>query len=239
VLEVITDENLVDNDHIFSQSGLSAGDNSENICVKAFQLLKKDFPSIPAIQMHLHKTIPIGAGLGGGSADAAFTLIALNKMAALNLSADRLSSYALQLGSDCPFFILNKPCYATGRGEITNTVELDLSSYMIMLVNPGIHIHTAEMFRKIKPEVPSDSLRQIISTPVAKWRNTLKNDFEPLIIEQYPEIGEIKNKLYGCGALYAAMSGSGSTVYAIFDREFVNEVEFPQHYLVKKLVGQL
>ena len=139
----------------FSTSGLPIeGEPEKNLCIKAYQLLKKDFPQLPAVQMHLHKAIPMGAGLGGGSADGAFTLKLLNKKFDLSLSEKQLINYSLQLGSDCPFFILNKPCFATGRGEILEQIDLDLSEYKILIVHPAIHISTAWAFSTIKPLKP-------------------------------------------------------------------------------------
>lgn len=205
----------------FTQTGLTVqGAAADNICVKAYHLLKKDFAQLPGIKMQLHKTIPMGAGLGGGSADGAFALQLLNTKFELNLSQQQLIDYALQLGSDCPFFIINKPCYATGRGEIMEPVSLDLSAYKIAVVNPGIHINTGWAFSQLsggfKPPV-SDSLQQIILQPIQSWKDELKNDFETAVFESHPEIKAIKETLYTLGAVYAAMSGSGSTVYGIFE----------------------
>jgi len=139
----------------FSTSGIAIeGEPEKNLCIKAYDLLKKDFPQLPAVQMHLHKAIPMGAGLGGGSADGAFTLKLLNKKFELNLSEKQLINYSLQLGSDCPFFILNKPCFATGRGEILEQMEPDLSQYKFLIVHPPIHVSTAWAFSTIKPSKP-------------------------------------------------------------------------------------
>ncbi len=204
----------------------------QNICYKAYQLLKKDFNHLPPVKIHLHKTIPSGAGLGGGSADGAFTLILLNKKFKLGLNEDRLLGYALQLGSDCPFFILNQPCYATGRGEKMEKVDLDLSAYKIILVNPGIHISTPWAFSKIKPEPGRPSLKQLIKKPVAEWKNFLKNDFEAPVFEAYPELEVIREQLYAKGALYTAMTGSGSTIFGIFERSAILSFDFPSHYFI-------
>lgn len=205
----------------FTQTGLTVqGAAADNICVKAYHLLRKDFPKLPGIKMHLHKTIPMGAGLGGGSADGAFALQLLNTKFELNLSQQQLIDYALQLGSDCPFFIINKPCYATGRGEIMEPVSLDLSAYKIAVVNPGIHVNTGWAFSQLSenPIPPgSKSIKEIIEQPLLTWKDELKNDFETAVFKSHPEIKAIKETLYTLGAVYAAMSGSGSTVFGIFD----------------------
>jgi 4-diphosphocytidyl-2-C-methyl-D-erythritol kinase len=238
VLEIVSSEKKVNDEIVFTHTGFSTGANCENLCVKAYNLLKKDFSSIPPIHVHLHKIIPVGAGLGGGSADAAFTLMLLNKIFALDLSDEQILSYALELGSDCPFFIVNKPCIATGRGELMEQIDIDLSAYSIILVHPGIHIQTAGMFRIIKPAAPSHSLKEIISTPIENWRPFLKNDFEAVAAKVHPEIAAIKNKLYETGALYAAMSGSGSSVFGIFRTDVKPEMDFPENYLIRS-VGKL
>ncbi|HEX5654239.1 MAG TPA: 4-(cytidine 5'-diphospho)-2-C-methyl-D-erythritol kinase [Chitinophagaceae bacterium] len=214
------------------------GDPSENLCVKAFKLLKRDFPRLPNVQMHLHKSIPAGAGLGGGSADGAFTLQVLNKEFELGLSVEELQHYALKLGSDCPFFIVNKPCYASGRGEILEPVELDLSAYNLVIVNPGISINTGRAFLHIRPAIPEISIKEIIKQPLERWKDELVNDFESWVFKSYPSIVEIKDQLYVAGALYASMSGSGSTVFGIFARDHIPELNFPPDYFVRTLAGQ-
>ena len=220
----------------FSTSGsLIEGGPEKNLCVKAYDLLKKDFPQLPAIHMHLHKAIPIEAGLGGGSADGAFTLKLLNKKFELNLSEKQLIEYSLQLGSDCPFFILNKPCFATGRGEILEQIVLDLSDYKIVIVHPGIHITTTWAFSNIKLTKPVKPTKQIILQSVSTWKDELSNDFEKTVFEKYPEIKKIKDDLYDAGALYSSMSGSGSAVYGIFKKEDTISISFPVNYFVKTL----
>lgn len=174
---------------LFSSSGLSLdAPVAENLCVKAWHLLKKDFPQLPEVQMHLHKVIPAGAGLGGGSADAAYTLLLINKQFHLNLSTSQLIDYSLQLGSDCPFFIINKPCFATGRGEIMEPVTLNLSAYKFIIINPGIHINTAKAFSGITPALPTKSVKEIIQQPITTWKNELINDFEKNIFINHAEI---------------------------------------------------
>lgn len=215
-LEVITADDP-QNDIEFTSTGLEvAGDPRANLCVKAYYLLKKDFPSLPAVRVHLHKAIPMGAGLGGGSADGAFMLRLLDARYQLSLTQEQLLAYALQLGSDCPFFIYNKPCFATGRGEILEPVSLDLSSYQVVLINPGIHISTAFAFSNIIPAEPLLSVKNVIQLPVNKWKEQLVNDFEKGIAAAHPEISLIKEAMYAQGAVYASMTGSGSTVYGLF-----------------------
>jgi 4-diphosphocytidyl-2-C-methyl-D-erythritol kinase len=202
----------------------------ENICHKAWSLLKKDFPDLPEVMMHLHKVIPTGAGLGGGSADGAFTLLLLNKKFNLGLKEAQLKEYALKLGSDCPFFILNKPAHALGRGELLEEINLDLSAFSIMIVNPRIHITTATAFSMVKPSSNRPSLKTLIHNPPAEWRYLVKNDFESAVFLRHPEIESIKNELYEHGAVYASMSGSGSTVYGLFEKGAQNLPSFPSHY---------
>lgn len=222
----------------FTISGISMPEvPASNLCAKAYKLLKRDFPKLPFIQMHLHKSVPLGAGLGGGSSDAAFTLKVLNDKFDLHLSVKELMDYAAELGSDCPFFILNKPCFATGRGEILEEIQLDLSAYKFVVVNPGIHINTGDAFVKLKPAVPEKSIREIIAEPIENWKTTLQNDFEKVVFKEYREIVDIKDSLYTKGAVYASMSGSGSTVYGIFPKEKELSFTFPKHYFVKELIS--
>lgn len=193
------------------------GDPSTNLCTKAWQLIKNDFPQIPAVRIHLHKAIPIGAGLGGGSSDGAFTLILLNEKLKLNLTTEKLLNYALQLGSDCPFFILNKPCYATGRGEVMEEISVGLEEYQFVIINPEIHISTADAFRGLSAsEKELSSLKKIIAHPVNTWKDNLLNEFEDPIFKKFPVLKDIKQMLYDSGADYASMSGTGSSIYGIF-----------------------
>lgn len=209
----IDDSRLID----YQFSGLAIEGNTEsNLCFKAYHLLKKDFPQLPPIHLCLHKTIPMGAGLGGGSADGAFTLRLLNQKFHLKLLTSQLLDYALQLGSDCPFFILNKPCFAWGRGEMLETISLNLSGYSIILIHPGIHVSTAQAFAGITPTQPVNSVQEAILQPIETWQENVTNDFEKKVFEQHPFLHQIKNRLYETGALYASMSGSGSTIYGIY-----------------------
>jgi len=206
-------------DSRFTTSGLPIpGDSSNNLCIKAWELLKKDFPDLPAVHIHLHKIIPMGAGLGGGSADGAFVLKMLNEKFSLGLTPSQLIAYALQLGSDCPFFIHNQSCFATGRGEILIPIDLDLSNYQILLINPGIHINTKWAFEQITPQQPPRDLREVVALPISEWKHHLYNDFEAPVAKANPIITTLKESLYADGALYAAMSGSGSTLFGIYDK---------------------
>ncbi len=221
-----------------SSSGLPvAGKPASNLTVQAYRLLKKDFPSLPSVHIHLHKTIPSGAGLGGGSADAAFTLKLLNELFNLSLSIEQLLIYAADLGSDCPFFILNTPCFASGRGEILKPVNLDLSAFEIVVVNPGIHIDTGRAFLNMRPAAPEKSIREIISQPPARWKDELCNDFEKVIFPLHREIVDIKDNLYFNGAVYASMTGSGSSVFGIFEKGKTPTIKFPTRYFSRTLPG--
>lgn len=209
------------------------GDITENLCYKAYFLLKKDFPQLPPIQCLLYKNIPTGAGLGGGSADGAFMIRLLNDKFNLQIPTSRLIEYAAVLGSDCPFFIINTPCIAEGRGEILHPVELNLSGYSILLIHPGIHIHTGTAFKGVKIATHSINLRTAIQMPIETWKDQIINDFEVGIFEKHPPIKEIKLKLYQEGAIYASMSGTGSAVFGIFPQK--KEIIFPNNYLIKWL----
>jgi len=220
----------------FSSTGLPvAGSAVDNICVKAFHLLQKDFPQLPNIKMHLHKAIPMGAGLGGGSADGAFTLQLLNTKFNLHLSTEQLLGYAAQLGSDCPFFIINKPSYATGRGEILEAIDIDLSAYKIAIINPGIHVNTGWAFGQLTPAIPVKNIRDILAQPPATWKDTLVNDFEGPVFAAHPQIKGVKDALYATGAIYAAMSGSGSTVFGLFEKEVSLQPFMDSNYFAKLL----
>jgi 4-diphosphocytidyl-2-C-methyl-D-erythritol kinase len=201
----------------FSSSGIPIpGAAHENLCVKAYELISKDYP-MPAVKVHLHKIIPIGAGLGGGSSDAAFFIKALNEIFELNLAWGELHHYVKQLGADCSFFIVNKPMLAEGKGDQLESIAVSLRGWKIAIVYPGIHVNTAEAYGGITPAKPSEALEKlIVETPIEKWKDVLVNDFEKTVFQKYPAIKELKNKMYECGAAYAAMSGSGSAVFGIF-----------------------
>lgn len=205
------------------------GDPADNLCVKAWHLLKKDFPQLPPVQLHLHKAIPMGAGLGGGSSDAAFTLHLLNNKFKLGIPAEKLLDYALQLGSDCPFFIINQPCIATGRGELLQSIPLDLSAWSFLLVYPEVHINTGWAFEQITPAVPEKPISEVINQPVSSWKDSLINDFEAPVCRLHPALGHIKEALYASGAVYASMTGSGSSFYGIFPTGKVPASLFPSY----------
>jgi 4-diphosphocytidyl-2-C-methyl-D-erythritol kinase len=203
-----------------------------NICVKAWRLLKNDFPNISGIDLHLFKAIPMGAGLGGGSADGSFTLKMLNDIFSLCLAGEALESYALELGSDCPFFIRNAPSFASGRGEIMTASSLDLSAYSLILVHPGIHVSTAVAFSGVEPSIPELSVSDILSMNMESWKGQLVNDFEKTVFPVFPAIEALRDRLYDAGAIYAAMTGSGSSVFGIFPRNGLPELMFPEGHTV-------
>jgi 4-diphosphocytidyl-2-C-methyl-D-erythritol kinase len=233
-LEII--KNLESDGTELSLSGLLIDSPThDNICYKAYSLLKNDFPNLPPLQIHLHKVIPTGAGLGGGSSDGAFILVLINQKFKLGLDEQQLMKYALQLGSDCPFFIINKPAYATGRGEKLEYVNLELSSYNIVIINPGIHINTGWAFSKITPGSSSYQLKETVEMPISTWKDILNNDFEVPVFQEYPAIKELKELLYKKGAVYASMTGSGSTVFGLFEKPFTPQLNLPAHYFMKTI----
>lgn len=199
------------------------GDKDSNLVIKAYQLLKQHHDLAP-VDIHLFKHIPTGAGLGGGSSDGAFMLKLLNEKFKLNLSEAQLEDYAAQLGADCPFFIKNQPVFAKGTGNLFEPLELSLKGYHIILVKPDVFISTREAFAHIHPHAPARSLKAIIQSPIESWKDWVVNDFEASIFPKYPEIAAIKDKLYDLGAIYASMSGSGSSVYGIF-KELIENID--------------
>jgi len=217
--------------HSFHSSGiLIEGDPNKNLVMKALHLLEKDF-HIPGLNIYLEKAIPFGAGLGGGSADAAFMLKMLNEFLNLNLSDCKLEFYASKIGADCSFFIKNKPAFASGIGDILEPVELSLSGYFLVLIKPDIHVSTPEAYSLVSPKKPEISLKEWIKKPIKEWKNGIVNDFEKSIFVKYPAIAEIKEQLYNKGALYASMSGSGSSVFGIFDKQVDFSEDFKEHYV--------
>ncbi len=194
------------------------GDTSSNLCVKAFELLKADH-KIPSVEIHLIKNIPMGAGLGGGSADGAFTLKMLDELFELGLTEDQLEAYSLQLGSDCPFFIKNKPVIASGRGEHLKPIDLNLSGHHLAIHNPGIHVSTKEAYAGVTPQSPAQSILDLIQKPMSEWKDAMVNDFEASIFPNHPTIAQLKQEMYNAGAIYASMTGSGSTVFGIFEEK--------------------
>ncbi|GHT40502.1 4-diphosphocytidyl-2-C-methyl-D-erythritol kinase [Bacteroidia bacterium] len=200
----------------FTQTGILVdGDPANNLVMRACNLLKADF-DLPELDIYLQKNIPFGAGLGGGSADAAFMLKLLNDYAQLGLTASQLEDYARLLGADCPFFIQNKPVFAEGIGDVFSPVTVSLKGYYLWLIKPNIHVSTRDAYAEVKPHRPEVGIQEIIKTPVEAWRGRLVNDFEESVGAKFPEIRAIRQFLYAHGALYAAMSGSGSAVFGIF-----------------------
>lgn len=221
ILEIIKAETFA-----FSNSGLTIpGKEEDNLCVKAYQLLQNDF-GLSSVNIHLHKVIPTGAGLGGGSSDAAFALRALNSIFNLKLSLQQLREYASLLGSDCSFFIEDKPMLGTGRGEELSPASVNLKGLFLVLVKPEIHIATAEAYDGINPQQPAVSLLEILASPVTEWKNDLINNFEQSIFEKHPAISLVKDSMYKQGALYASMSGSGASVFGIFSSPIDLKKEF-------------
>lgn len=227
-LEAITHQELQ-----FAGTGIAVpGNVTDNLCLKAFHLLQQDFPQVQPLSIHLHKHIPIGAGLGGGSSDAAYMLQLINQKFQLGLTEAALVDYAAQLGSDCPFFIVNKPCFATGRGEIMTPLTLDLSGYSFVLVHPGIHVNTGWAFQQLTPKKPANALKDIIQSPVVEWKNKLINDFEGPVFAAHPALANIKEQLYAAGAVYATMSGSGSALLGIFPKNKIADILWDVSYRV-------
>jgi 4-diphosphocytidyl-2-C-methyl-D-erythritol kinase len=208
------------------------GDPAANLCCRAYELLQADF-QLPPVQLHLHKVVPIGAGLGGGSADAAFALRALNDLFALSLPTETLENYARRLGSDCAFFIQSKPVFAYEKGDVFEPISLNLTGTACKVVYPGLHISTAEAYARVTPRPPRHNLRAALAQPLETWRHTVSNDFEDALTPFYPELASIKAQLYAAGAAYASLSGSGSAVYGLFPGlEQPPKLELPTEYLV-------
>lgn len=216
ILEVVPAKGAVSTLHT---TGISIDAPAEkNLAFKAYHLLADRY-HLPPVDIYLHKVVPFGAGLGGGSSDAAHMLLLLNSLYSLNIATDTLKEYAAILGSDCPFFIDNTPSLATGRGEILSPADVNLTGYRIVLVKPSFGISTPEAFAGIKPQTPEVKLVDALKKPISTWRDSIKNDFEHHLFVKYPLLEEIKNALYDAGAAYASMSGSGSTMYGIFDKD--------------------
>ena len=230
-LEIVEDNNTVK--HInFSSSGLVIpGKQENNLIVKAYELLRKDF-DLPSISVHLHKVIPMGAGMGGGSSDGAFMLKGLNELFSLGLSIENLKDYASRLGSDCPFFIYNSPAIGRKKGEDLYPLSINTSGLYIVTITPPLFINTAEAFRNITPSPPDIKIEDEISRPPAEWKYCIRNMFEDYVFALHPLVRDIKDTLYDKGALYASLSGSGSTVFGIFDRSLNLSGIFPENYFV-------
>jgi len=192
------------------------GDPVTNLCVRAYELLQADFLRLPPVQIYLHKMVPIGAGLGGGSADAAFALKAANELFGLTISVEKLEDYARRLGSDCAFFIRNKPVLAVGKGDVFEEIDLNLVGTGCVVVYPNLHVSTVEAYARIVPKPPVHPLRAALAQPLATWRDTVSNDFEMALATAYPVLAQVKQQLFAAGADYASLSGSGSAVYGLW-----------------------
>lgn len=226
ILEIIPADKLE-----FSSTGLEIpGTSEDNLCLKAYHLLKKDF-DIPPFHIHLHKVIPMGAGLGGGSSDAAFLLKMINEKCELGLNNEQLEQFAAQLGSDCPFFIENKPVLAIGTGTELSSIDIDLTGKYLILIKPDVHITTADAYAGITPKEPVLSIKDIVEnhTP-GSWDGILHNDFEDSIFKKHKIIKAVKKKLYEYDALYASMTGSGAAVYGIFKEKV--QINVPEDWTV-------
>lgn len=203
----------------FTSSGISIPGNPENnLCLKAYQLIKSDY-DLPPVKIHLHKNIPIGAGLGGGSADCGFFIRLLDELCQLDLSAENMENYARKLGADSAFFIGNKPAFANEKGDQFADLQLDLSDHHLVLVMPPVHVSTAEAYGGVQPKPAEFDLKSALKLPVSEWKNFIKNDFESSVFQHHPKIRLVKEALYKNGALYAAMSGSGASVFGIFSQK--------------------
>jgi 4-diphosphocytidyl-2-C-methyl-D-erythritol kinase len=200
----------------FETSGIVIpGNAGDNLCLQAFDLMRKDY-DLPNIKVHLHKNIPIGAGLGGGSADAAFFIKLINDKFELQLSVEKMENYCRKLGADCAFFIQNKPVFALDKGDVFEPIVLNLSDYHLALVMPPVHVSTAEAYRGVIPKQPKQSLKELIKSPIEEWQGNILNDFESHILENHPQIKQVKQDLLNAGAIFSMMSGSGASVYGIF-----------------------
>jgi len=224
-LEVLPSKRLIGDEFIIQGIQLDS-DTEKNLCMKALRLMQDEI-SVPPVKIVLMKKIPVGAGLGGGSSDAAYTLKMLNEYTDAGYSDDQLIGMSSKLGSDCAFFIINKPVFANGKGDQMTPVSLSLSGYTIVIVKPPVFVSTAEAYSGTTPSVPGQSLKDLIQFPVTEWRDLIKNDFEKTIFKHYPEIAAIKQKLYDLGAVYASMSGSGSSVFGIFSESLNAPDSFP------------
>lgn len=214
-------------------SGLPVtGDSNDNLVWKAYTLLQNKYPAaVPALDIYLHKAMPMGAGIGGGSGDGAFMLRLLNDYCHLGMTDAELAGYALQLGSDCPFFVYNTPQYATGRGEVMTPVGIDLSGYDIHLICPEVHVSTRTAFAGITPKPAPFDLRNLEQLPITDWKNVLHNDFEQTVFGTHPVLGELKNELYNQGAIYASMTGTGSAIYGIFTKDVKVNIDGHKHLI--------
>ena len=227
ILEIIVDEDGGVSKVELNITGLNVpGEKENNLCSKAYKILSEDFP-LPSVKIYLHKLIPMGAGLGGGSSDGAYTLVLLNKIFQLGLEPGRLKTYAARLGSDCTFFIDNKAAIGIEKGDVLKDVNINLRGHYLVIVKPGVSIPTPEAYAGVKPFITETPLIYLIKLPIRQWKEKIVNDFEKTVFTTYPKIKEIKDRLYLEGALYASMTGSGSAVYGIFEEEKLLKECFP------------
>jgi 4-diphosphocytidyl-2-C-methyl-D-erythritol kinase len=227
ILEIIVNPAITHPEADLRVSGLQIeGTREDNLCTRAYRLMAAKF-QLPPVKIILHKIIPMGAGLGGGSSDGANTILLLNKMFGLGLDRDGLTSFADELGSDCSFFIDNQPAIGTGKGNVLTRSLLQLSGNYLVIVKPSISVSTAEAYAGIHPSRSGFLLKELVQKPIREWKDNIFNDFEKTIFMNHPEIKEIKDHLYHYGALYASMTGSGSAVYALFEQEIRLKESFP------------
>ncbi len=236
ILELLPDPGAKPGDYLFFESGIKInGHADDNLVVKAYKQMAEDY-DLPAVKIALHKQIPWGAGLGGGSADGAFMLMALNSLFKLNLSVGQLGVYAARLGSDCPFFLENRISFVTGRGEIIRKLDIDTGNFFLIIVTANVKINTAMAYSGIRPVRPVLSLPESLKEGRKAWKKLISNDFEKEVFGRYPRLGQIKEELYNMGAFYSSMSGSGSAVYGLFENEpdlkgrFANELKWSGWY---------
>lgn len=206
------------------------GDEQRNLVVRAYHLLKQDFPALPRLHAHLYKGIPTQAGMGGGSSDASAMLLLLNEQFQLGLTEQQLIDYAVKLGADCPIFIMNRPAYAEGIGERLTPINLDLKGWYMAVVRPDIPVATKEAYARIIPQMPQKCCREIVLQPLETWKKELVNDFEASVFPVHTELADIKEKLYQLGAVYAAMSGSGSALFGLFREHIDLKEHFPDMF---------
>jgi 4-diphosphocytidyl-2-C-methyl-D-erythritol kinase len=225
-LEIISAEKTT-----FTISGIDIPDAIENnLVMRAYQMIKTDF-DLPELSIYLHKNIPLGAGLGGGSSDAAFMIRLLNDSFSLCLTYDQMERYASGIGSDCSFFIRNQPAFATQRGEVLQPVDLCLDTYVLVVIKPSIHISTRDAYHAITPKKVKVSVHELVKYPLETWMKTLHNDFEPVLFSKFPLLNDIKTILYQQGAVYAAMSGSGSALFGIFPPDAAPAFDMDEYFV--------
>lgn len=210
----------------------------KNLVMRAWKVMNSHVP-VPPVDIHLHKIIPDGAGLGGGSADAAFTLSGLNNIFQLGLPDETLAAYAAEIGADCPFFIYNRPLRATGIGNIFTPVQLSLSQYKLLIVKPPVSVSTKQAYVGVTPQKPDRQLTEVLSLPPAQWNGLVVNRFEKSVFPQFPVIARVKQQLLDSGALYASMSGSGAAVYAIFSKDIADNMSALLHALPNGCISHI